>query len=197
MNEEDRRVGRTRKALIDALVELGLEQGFESVKIKDLTELANIGNSTFYRHYKNKNDLLGSHLYEIQGEITRELHPEMTHYDLSLLVFTVIDKYRDACLLAMSLPEDHPVMAPILKSATQVVNDRYKARDETIIPFIVSANHLVNSFVKMFHWWLTDGQAYSVEQMATMANELILKVTETAALDQRVLSPRPGPDQPQ
>lgn len=197
MKKQDRRVDRTRKALIDALIELGMEQGFESVKIKDLTELANIGNSTFYRHFKNKNDLLGSHLSEIQAEITREMHPEMTHYDLSLLVFTVIGKHRDACLLAMSLPEDHPVMEPILKSATRIVNDRYKARDETIIPFVVSANHLVNSFVKMFHWWLTEGQVYSVEQMATMANELILKVTETAALDEREVSLRPDPDPPQ
>ena len=197
MKTQDRRIGRTRKATIEALIELGLEQGFESIKIKDLTERANIGNSTFYRHYKDKNDLLRSHLSEIQGEITREMHPEMTHYELSLMVFTVIGKHREACLLAMSLPEDHPVMAPILKSATRIVNERYKARDETIIPFEVSANHLVNSFVKMFHWWLTEGNAYSVEQMATMANELILKVTETAALDQREVSPRPDPDMPQ
>lgn len=197
MKQQDRRIGRTRKALCDALIELGREQGFENVKIKDLTERANVGNSTFYRHYKDKNDLLGSHVREIQQEITREMHPEMTHYELSLLVFTVIGKHRDACLLAMSLPEDHPVMEPILKSATRIVNDRYKARDETIIPFIVSANHLVNSFIKMFHWWLTEGQVYSVEQMATMANELILKVTETAALDEREVSLRPDPDLPQ
>ncbi len=197
MEKLDRRIGRTRKALIDALVELGLERGYESVKIKEITERANIGNSTFYRHYKNKNDLLASHFNEVQAEITRRMHPEMTHYELSLLVFTVIGKYRDTCLLAMSLPQDHPVMKPILEKATRTVNARYKARDETIIPFEVSANHLVNSFVKMFHWWLTEGQAYSVEQMATMANELILKVTETAALDQRKINARPDPDLPQ
>ncbi len=194
MKKQDRRIGRTRKALADALVELGLEQGFENVKIKDITERADVGNSTFYRHYKDKNELLGSHLSEVQREITREMYPEMTHYELSLLVFTVIGKHRDACLLAMSLPEDHPVMKPILERAAQIVNARYTARDETIIPFEVSANHLVNSFVKMFHWWLTEGQAYSREQMATMASELILKVTETAALDEREVSLRPDRD---
>lgn len=197
MKNQDRRIGRTRKALSRALVELGLERGFESVKIKDITERADVGNSTFYRHYKDKNDLLGSHLNEIQQEITGEMRPEMTHYELSLLVFTVIGKHQDACLLAMRLPEDHPVMKPILERATQTVNARYKARDETIIPFEVSANHLVNSFVKLFHWWITEGQAYSREQMATMANELILKVTETAALDEREVSPLPDPDLPQ
>ena len=197
MKTQDRRIGRTRKALIEALIELGLEQGFESIKIKEITERANIGNSTFYRHYKDKNDLLRSHLSEIQGEIAREMYPEMTHYELSLMVFTVIGKHRDACRLALSLPEDHPVMKPILQKATRTVNARYTARDESIIPFEVSANHLVNSFVKMFRWWITEGEAYSREQMATMANELILKVTETAALDQREVSPRPDPDMPQ
>ena len=197
MKKQDRRIARTRKALKGALVELGLEQGFENVKIKDITECANVGNSTFYRHYKDKNDLLGSHLSEIQQEITREMRPEMSHYELSLLVFTVIDTHRDACLLAMRLPEDHPVMKPILERATRTVNARYTARDETIIPLEVSANHLVNSFVKLFHWWITEGQAYSREQMATMANELILKVTETAALDEREVSQFPDPDLPQ
>lgn len=194
MNNKDRRVVRTRKALINALVELSLEQGFENVKIKYLAERADVGNSTFYRHYKGKNELLGGHLIAIQEEILREMYPEMTHYELSLLVFTVIGKHRDACLLAISLPEGHPVMKPILERATQAVNDRYKARDETIIPFKVSANHLVNSFLKLFHWWITEGQAYSVEQMATMAHELILKVTETAALSERVASLHPDPD---
>ncbi|MCY4466687.1 MAG: TetR/AcrR family transcriptional regulator [Chloroflexi bacterium] len=197
MKKQDRRIARTRKALIGAVIELGLERGFESVKVKDITDRADVGNSTFYRHYKSKDDLLGSHLSEIQQEISRGMYPEMTHYELSLLVFTVIGTHRDACLLAMRLPDDHPVIKPILKRATQTVNARYKARDETIIPLEVSANHLVNSFVKLFHWWITEGQAYSCEQMATIANELILKVTESAALDEREASPPPDPDLPQ
>ena len=192
MKKLDRRISRTRKALLNALVELGLEQGFDNVKIKDLTERADVGNSTFYRHYKDKNELLSSHLSAIQEEMAREMHSEMSHYELSLLVFTVIGKHRDACLLAMSLPEDHPVMKPILEKAAQMLNHRYKARDETVIPFEVSANHLVNSFVKMFHWWITEGQVYSPEQMTAMANELILKVIETTVLDQRDINSRPG-----
>ena len=183
MKKLDRRITRTRKALTEALVELGLERGFESLKIRDIAERADVGYSTFYRHYKSKNDLLTCHLREIQREIQREMYPEMTHYELSLLVFTVIDKHRDACLLATSLPQGHPAMKPVLEAATRMVEARYKARNETIIPLEVSANHLVNSFVKIFQWWLNEGQAYSVEQMATMANELILKATETAALD--------------
>lgn len=189
MKKLDRRIARTRRALSKALVELALEREYESIKIRDITEHADIGYATFYRHYKSKDELLAYHLRGIQQEIEREIDPQMSHYDLALLVFTVIGKHRDACLVALSLPQDHPVMQPILESATQTVNARYQARDETIIPFEVSANHLVNSFMQLFHWWFIEGQAYSVEQMATMANELIVKATASAALDERESSP--------
>lgn len=194
MNVQDRRIVRTRKALIDALVELSLERGYENVKIKDIIDHANIGNSTFYRHYKNKNDLLAKHLYGIEQEFKRGTSPEMTPYEVSLSVFTIVDKHRDSCLLAMSLPEDHPVMIPILERATESVDAHYEARDETVIPFKVSANHMVSSFIKMFYWWITEGEDFSPEQMATMASELILKVTATGALDRRAGGLPSAPD---
>ncbi len=194
MKKLDRRIARTRKALTEALIELALERGFDNLKIRDITEHANVGYATFYRHYKSKNELLNSHLSGIQLEIERAMYPEMAPYDLSLLIFTVIGKHRDSCRLATTLPLDHPVMKPILESATRIVEARYKARNETIIPLEVSANHLVNSFVKIFEWWLNYGEDYSVEQMATMANELIVKATESAALDRtRVTEPPPRP----
>ncbi len=194
MKKLDRRIARSRKALGDALVELALERGLDSIKIRDITERANVGYATFYRHYKSKNDLLTCHLREIQQEIERGIDPQKTHYEVSLLVFTVIDKYRDACLLGTILPQDHPAMKPILEATIRIVDSRFKARSETVIPLEVSANHLVNSFMRMVNWWITEGQAYSVEQMATMSAELILKATETAALDRTDgTGPSPGP----
>lgn len=193
MKKLDRRIVRTRKALGDALVELALEQELDSIKIRDITERANVGYATFYRHYKSKNDLLTSHLREVQQEIEREVDPEKTHYDLVLAVFGIIDKYRNACLLATTLPQDHPAMKPVHDASMRLVETSFKSRDEEVIPLEVSANHLVIAFTKMVNWWISEGQAYSVEQIATMANELILKAAENVALD-RTHAP-PGPSQ--
>lgn len=54
----DRRVGRTRRALKEALLELIRERGYEKVSIREVTERANVGRSTFYSHFASKEDLL-------------------------------------------------------------------------------------------------------------------------------------------
>lgn len=54
----DRRVTRTRDALRRAMVELILERGFEAISISEIAERANVGRSTFYAHYADKEDLL-------------------------------------------------------------------------------------------------------------------------------------------
>jgi AcrR family transcriptional regulator len=59
-NPEDRRVRKTRRLLQDALVALISEKGFASVTIQDILDHANVGRSTFYMHYDNKNELLHS-----------------------------------------------------------------------------------------------------------------------------------------
>jgi AcrR family transcriptional regulator len=54
----DRRIYRTREAILDALIYLIDEKGFESISIKDITDRANINRGTFYLHYHDKFDLL-------------------------------------------------------------------------------------------------------------------------------------------
>jgi AcrR family transcriptional regulator len=53
----DRRVVRTRDLLGDALVALIQEKPFESITVQDVLDRAGVGRSTFYAHYKDKNDL--------------------------------------------------------------------------------------------------------------------------------------------
>jgi AcrR family transcriptional regulator len=44
--------------LSEALVELILERGWDSVTVQDVCERANVGRSTFYTHFADKEDLL-------------------------------------------------------------------------------------------------------------------------------------------
>ncbi|MCY3780264.1 MAG: TetR/AcrR family transcriptional regulator [Chloroflexi bacterium] len=46
------RVARSRQKLADALVSLALERSYENVSVQALTDKANVGYTTFYRHYK-------------------------------------------------------------------------------------------------------------------------------------------------
>jgi AcrR family transcriptional regulator len=59
-NDLDRRVQKTRKLLQDALIELVAEKSYESVSIREILERANVGRSTFYAHFQDKDQLLHS-----------------------------------------------------------------------------------------------------------------------------------------
>jgi AcrR family transcriptional regulator len=56
--KEDRRVQRTRLTLRTAMVSLIREKGFEALTVQDIIDRADVGRSTFYSHFKSKEDLL-------------------------------------------------------------------------------------------------------------------------------------------
>jgi AcrR family transcriptional regulator len=61
--EGDKRIERTRQALRNAFFELVLSQPYSRIKIADIIAKAEVGRSTFYEHYKNKDDLLHASLH--------------------------------------------------------------------------------------------------------------------------------------
>ena len=54
----DRRSLRTRRLLMQAMVELMRTKRYDSITVLEITEQANIGRSTFYAHFTDKDDLL-------------------------------------------------------------------------------------------------------------------------------------------
>lgn len=54
----DKRVEKTRKAIINAFKEMIIEKEFKEITIKDLAERANINRKTFYLHYCSMEDIL-------------------------------------------------------------------------------------------------------------------------------------------
>ncbi|WP_152975350.1 TetR/AcrR family transcriptional regulator [Rhodococcus rhodochrous] len=55
---QDRRVRRTRTELHRALIELLTEKGYDRVSVQDILDRADVGRSTFYHHFRDKDDLL-------------------------------------------------------------------------------------------------------------------------------------------
>lgn len=58
--KEDRRVRRTRDKLGDALVELLVQKSFDEITVQDVLDRAGVSRSTFYTHFRDKNDLFFS-----------------------------------------------------------------------------------------------------------------------------------------
>jgi AcrR family transcriptional regulator len=57
-SSEDRRARRTRALLSGALIELILERGWEAIGVRELCARADVARSTFYLHFRNKEELL-------------------------------------------------------------------------------------------------------------------------------------------
>ncbi|MGV9839679.1 TetR/AcrR family transcriptional regulator [Nocardia niigatensis] len=70
----DRRVRRTRMALHRALIELMQDQPYARITVQDIIDRADVGRSTFYAHYRDKDDLLLiSCIEHVRGEISAQL----------------------------------------------------------------------------------------------------------------------------
>ena len=67
-----RRILRTRRLLHEALVSLILEKGYADITVQDILDRANVGRSTFYAHFRDKEDLLLSGFDRLVEEFQME-----------------------------------------------------------------------------------------------------------------------------
>lgn len=71
----DRRIQRTRRTLREALISLLLERGWDAVSVQDVCDKADVGRSTFYTHFADKEDLLVGGFDDLRKALRRQLAP--------------------------------------------------------------------------------------------------------------------------
>jgi AcrR family transcriptional regulator len=77
---EDLRVKRTHKLILEAMIELTTQKGFSNLTVRDISKYAGINRATFYRHYQDKFDLLNQYVqavYELPDALI-EAGPRIT-----------------------------------------------------------------------------------------------------------------------
>jgi AcrR family transcriptional regulator len=57
-SSEDLRVKRTLNLILDAFLDLTVQKGFSALSVSDIAKYAGINRATFYRHYRDKFDLM-------------------------------------------------------------------------------------------------------------------------------------------
>ena len=91
MKVEDRRVRRTKQLIKQSLIELMHEKPFNEIKIKDITERADLNRGTFYLHYVDIYDLLSS----IENEIFETLEKLLLVYHSNSLQISCFDLLKE------------------------------------------------------------------------------------------------------
>jgi len=107
----DPRVLRNREALRQALLHLLECKSFDEITIRDIVAEAGIGYTTYFRHYPNKEALLG----DMAIREVRQLH------EMTLPVYRARDS-RAACLAVCKYVDQHrSVWSALLSGATEYV----------------------------------------------------------------------------
>jgi AcrR family transcriptional regulator len=73
MAEQDRRVRRTKRIIGEAFVALILEKGYARVTVQDILDRADVGRSTFYAHYRDKESLLTAAFDDLRTDLRADL----------------------------------------------------------------------------------------------------------------------------
>lgn len=182
----DRRVRRTRHALARALIELTLERGYGAVTIRDITDRADVGYATFFRHYHDKEELLQDVSEVVLAELMELLRLPATEGDaiaMGTLLFRYVGEHAEMCRVLLSSRGSPTLLRRILESGAQSVLAEHAPRAGSLVPVEVAAYHLVTSSIALIRWWLEHDMPYPAERMGVIYSELIVLPTSATAFE--------------
>jgi AcrR family transcriptional regulator len=185
----DRRSLRTRRLLKEALFELILEKGYDAVKIEDITERADLGRTTFYLHYRDKEELLLESIDSIAEELLTRINlPDLNQTDADIaglvqgaIIISFQHAYENAQLYRVILRGEgassvsgrlHTIIS---QTALNILTARTKAGvlpPNPPVSLEVFANYFAGSLLALITWWLEEGAAISPDNMAVMFDRL-------------------------
>ncbi|GER91030.1 TetR family transcriptional regulator [Dictyobacter vulcani] len=173
MDMRDRRVRRTQHSLAKALIALTLEKGYDAVTIREITERADIGYATFFRHYRDKDGLLKDVLDVVLTEFIDLLrNPDAT--TTGPLLFRYVEQNHE--VVRVLLNSNH-LRQQLISTATQSTIQEYNKYPQSKIPVEIAAHHVVAASISLIDWWLEHQMPYPAEQMGIIYEELIVNAT--------------------
>ncbi len=151
---DDSRVRRNRDGLREALLDLLTRRDFEDITVREIVGHADIGYTTFFRHFSSKEALLDT---VVMVEIERLTDRALPIYDSAdargacLALCTYVDEHRplwSALLIGGAAPK---VREEMLKQSRGVTSSRDMGSS---IPPDLSAALAVAAILELLSWWL-------------------------------------------
>lgn len=180
--KSDRRVQRTRQLCQEALISLILEKRYDKITVQDIIDQANVGRSTFYAHFQDKEDLLVSwfgtfsedliahiestlHQEEVEGHLIHSLtffrHAEM-HHELYRAVFE-----GGGADVLIENGQRH-MAANIQQHLDTLVPDG----QSLAVPLPVITTFLAGALLSVLVWWLDNERPYTADEINAMFYQL-------------------------
>ena len=184
----DRRVKRTRRLLHSALMSLVIQKKYELITVQEILDQADIGRSTFYMHFRDKDDLLFSGFEYLEAflesaqDISAKTHaqPYARIIGFSRAMFEHAQEYRrvNRALLGSSAEavvrrRIHSVLAGIASRELKLELQRRKGRNIPVAPDLL-VHFLVSTYTSVLMWWLNSRNPVSPEEIDSSYRLLVL-----------------------
>jgi AcrR family transcriptional regulator len=186
--KEDLRVRRTRKLLRDALVRLIETHGFEHLTVNAIADAAMINRVTFYRHFRDKNDLLERCMDDVFEELIGSRKPPVLEHHLDpmqaplqnlVMVFEHVAYNADFYRVMLGQAGAGAFTARLRRYLEQEIETRLRFLRQNAAPPAVPVGldicFIASAYLGAIVWWLEHGSVYTPEQMAAYLLTLTVK----------------------
>jgi AcrR family transcriptional regulator len=174
--KEDRRIQRTRKILSEALISLVIEKGYEKTTVQDIIDRANVGRSTFYAHFLDKDALLRSGFDNLRDALSKKGVGGKGGWDVALDLFQHARSHYPLYRAMVGKHSWDMIQQYAHKFLFNLIKENLKpkmsAKKKTPVPLDIVAHFIVSSFLALLTWWLDQNMPYSAEQMTEMFKRL-------------------------
>lgn len=172
----DRRVQRTRRALRDALISLLEEHSWDDINIQNLCERADVGRSTFYIHFRNKEELLVSGFDDLRAMLHAQAAARKMTTDSLLFVRGLIEHVYEQRALFRAI---------IGRRSGHVVQKRFREmvnlliEEEVFLPAAgwqrdAGVRYMAGALVELLAWWVDAGNARTADDIERLFYQLTL-----------------------
>ena len=183
----DRRIQRTRQLLQDSLVALILEKGYEAITVQDIIDRANVGRSTFYAHFQDKEDLFLSGFENLQNQFEQHLlgqsPSEISPWTLSLVMFQHAQEYQRVYKALVGERGGHTMLSHLQRYMSAHIGEHLKShlpvRRKEQIPLEILTLYIYSTLTSLLTWWLDHDMPYPAEQIDDMFRQLTQPTVES------------------
>jgi AcrR family transcriptional regulator len=176
----DLRVVKTRRGLRDAFYRLLCEKDYDDISIQDIATEAETARVTFYRHYKNKEELLIECLSVTSEEVKKrftqvsELTPEVVQQGFvpMQVLFEHIQEEEQLYRILFSTRGTQVAVGKLRKFLADRVKDQIMNRfpaEQLLAPVEIIAYHFASAQLGLAAWWLENDMPYSPTYMAQIS----------------------------
>jgi AcrR family transcriptional regulator len=176
----DRRVRRTRDTLGDALVELMHEKAFAAITVQQVIDRADIGRSTFYTHYRDKNDLFLSDVEDFWEGMATLLSRRRDASKRVVPVrelFAHVAEAREFYATLLASGKIHDVLelgqGHFARAIAQRLAELSPAQAIGSVPCTGMAHALAGAMLSLLSWWIDHGMSESPSQMDDFYHQMV------------------------